>query len=551
MTTRFIGLCVPFALALAFTLPISCGSSDDASKPDAGASGRATGGAAGSASAGRGGSVAEAGQNSAGSEVDGGSGGDGGSAGSAIPNDAGGAAGDIGNAGAGGESGGPDVVKPPLNPADVPDLAFWLNGASTAYSDIDENVIASPNLGLVRSAPQPAPLVGSWQAGTSLDRPFLEGGAIGFKPVESSPGTYLTLSGFGADGTIRTDNSTMVITFRPLNGYGGPGQGLVSGPIGMTPQALGACLIGNSVGVYFNHSITMLNKALPRGALVSMMLRFTPTGVNVLYDINGLRSTESIAATIASETATRFSVGYDGNVNASLYGYVSQVVGINRAITDDESDRLLQWVTAQPIPDAFPVTKPLLAVLGDSIETGAESWPYQILYDVAAQAPDLQLLNASIGGTGIPKVKGSVYSDEVAPHYSADRAKNILILSTGTNDLANGNDLTDMLTRYYSLLDAARAAGWKVIAATILPRSNPEMLVGIEKFESLRTSFNSDLLTNWSAHADALVDIASIPNLGAFGDSDDTNYYSDKIHPTAAGQALLEQQYLAKVAGLL
>jgi lysophospholipase L1-like esterase len=428
-----------------------------------------------------------------------------------------------------------------------------MDGNAPSYSDIDENKLTPVDSGRVRSIPEAPPLSGSWRAPTSAERPIRELGALNLKPIETPTGYYLK----NTVGSIQTDNSTLAISFRPLNGAGGGAQGGISGPIGTSAQSLGISFVGNAVGLYFNHTAYPLKKRLSRGAHVTIIVRFTSTGVTVEYDIDGLRASESITATIEHETASNFLIGYDSKNNADIYGYVSQVVGVNRAVSDEESSRLMMWLTSQPIPAAFPVSKPLVAVLGDSIANGDQvagwqSWPFRILADLSDTNPDVQLLNAATNGSGIPKVKNSDYSDFVLPWYSAARAKNILLVAAGTNDLANANNLSDLLDRYYSLLDSARATGWKTVACTILPRSNPGMVAGVQGFEAARSTFNADLVANWASHADALADVAAINGMGAAGDSDNTTYYAaDKVHPTAAGHALLAPVYQAAITSQL
>jgi GDSL-like Lipase/Acylhydrolase family len=527
-------------------LALSCGSSGgkgDGAGGKAGASGSSGGGNAGAGAGGKAGAGAGPEAGAAGEDQTPAAG-------------AGGAAGVGGDAGAtsgdGGGAGAPEA-PPPLSPAELSDLAFWMDGNAPSFSDIDENKLTPVDSGRVRSIPEAPPLNGSWQAPSSVERPIRELGALNLKPIETSTGYYLR----DTAGSIQTDDSTLVISFRPLNGAGGGAQGGISGPIGTSAQSLGIFFVGNAVGLYFNHTAVSLKKRLSRGAHVTMIVRFTATGVNVQYDIDGLRTSESITATIAHETASNFSVGYDSNNNASIYGYVSQVVGVNRAVSDAESRRLMTWLTAQPMSAAFPVTKPLVAILGDSIANGDQvpgwqSWPFSMLADLLDKNPDVQLLNAATNGSGIPKTKNSDYSDVVLPWYSAARAKNILLVAAGTNDLANANNLSDLLDRYYSLLDSARATGWKAVACTVLPRSNPGMVVGLQGFEAARSAFNTDIVANWASHADALADVAAIKGMGAAGDSDNTTYYGvDKIHPTVAGHALLEPVYLSAIASQL
>lgn len=556
MSKRWIGLIPCASLICAFAA--SCGSSDGGGGGSSGVGGNAgagmqaeggdagaehSAGAAGSpemlSSAGAGGSTAAAGSSGAGA---------GGDLGAAVGGSAGGGADDGGAAGFAGTP-----VDHALSPAAIPNLAFWMDGNATSFSDLDANYPTQTDSGRIRSIPETPPLTGTWTAPTSDTRPVRERGALFLKPIETATGYYLQDSA----ATVHTDDSTLAISFRLLGGSGNPAQGGISGAIGITPQSLGLVFIGDGVIVSFNHSGTTLKRRLPRAAHVTMIVRFTATGVDVQYDIDGFRASESIAATIGHETASNFVLGFDPSNAADMYGYVSQVVGVDRAVSDAEESGLMDWLTRQPIPDAFPVTKPLIAILGDSIANGDQApgwqrWTFRMLADLSVTNPDPQLLNAAESGGGVPKVKNSSYSDVVLPWYSAQRAKNILFVAAGSNDLAGGNNLQDLLDRYYALLDSARATGWKPIACTVLPRSDANLALGLAGFEAERQAFNADIVAHWADHAAALADVAAIPGMGAQGDSDNTAYYgADKIHPTGAGHGLLEPAYRAAVASVL
>ena len=554
MTKRWIGL-LPCA-SLVFVLVVSCGSSDSGGNGNGGVSNGGLGGSSGGTGGSNGGIGGTSGGVNAGADQGAGSGGapvepSSGAGGTAGASGATALAGASPEGGDGGSAGAPEDTSP-LSPSAISDLAMWLDGSKTSFQDIDENYPNPPDSGRVRSVPETAPLTGSWQAPSALQRPIRDVGALNLRPVESVFGYYLR----DTAGSLQTDNSTLAISFRPLNGKYGPGQGGLTAPIGASPQSLGMYFVGDSVALLFNHTQAALKRRLPRGAHVTIIVRFTSTGVDIQYDIDGFRVSESIVATISHETASNFVLGYESNTNADMYGYVSQVVGVNRAISGSEETRLMNWLTAQPIPAAFPATKPLVAILGDSIAIGDQvagwqSWAYSMLADLATTNPDVQLLNAASGGSGVPKVKNSDYSDYVLPWYSADRAKNILIVAAGTNDLANGAVLSDIQDRYWGLLDSARATGWKVVACTLLPRSNPELLSGQAGFNSARAAFNAEIVAHWASHADALANVGAISGLGADGDSNNTAYYSDKIHPTPAGHALLESAYAAAVRSLL
>lgn len=62
----------------------------------------------------------------------------------------------------------------------------------------------------------------------SDERPIRELGALSLKPIETSTGYYLQ----DTAGNVHTDGSTLAISFKPLNGLGGPARGGLSGQIG-------------------------------------------------------------------------------------------------------------------------------------------------------------------------------------------------------------------------------------------------------------------------------------------------------------------------------
>jgi hypothetical protein len=559
MTKRWIGL-LPCAL-IAFALALSCGSSDGGGgaggssgvSGNAGAGGNAEGGtpAGGSGTGGTQGSAGTGGMESAGA---GGTGTDG-VAGTGADSGAAGAA----NAGAGGT--GDDTQ---LSPADVPDLAFWFDGTAQSFSDLDANFPTPPDSGLVRAIPEALPLTGVWTAPSPDQRPIRALGALNFRPV--TPAGSTTTTGYtltDTAGTIQTDNSTLAISFCPLNSN--TGQGGLTAQIGTSSQTTGIFFSGQSVGLYFNHGpVVPLTRKFERGTHVTMIVRFTATNIDVQYEVNGFRSSESISLTttpIAHESASKFTLGYDPGSNSDLYGFVSQVVGVNRAISDSEESGLMSWLTAQPIPPAFPVTEPLVAIIGDSIANGdqvpgPQTWAFTMLGDLANTYPDVQLLNDAINGGGIPMVKNSIYSEDILPWYSASRAKNVLIVAAGTNDLVSvaggGAFVSDVLDSYYGLLASAQATGWKTVACTVLPRSDFTTPAAQSNFDNARAAFNADVVANYANYADALADVAAISGMGAAGDSTNVTYYSvDKIHPNGAGHALLEPVYRAAVASLL
>lgn len=127
--------------------------------------------------------------------------------------------------------------------------------------------------------------------------------------------------------------------------------------------------------------------------------------------------------------------------------------------------------------------------------------------------------------------------------YSAQ----VLLGWEGTNDLyfgATAQDAYDDLATYYA---ARKAAGWRVLAFTITPRSNSGTP---SDFETKRQQVNALLRANWPAFADGLVDVAADHRIGREGAETDTTYYTDLVHMTNAGYAVVAELASAAVQRL-
>jgi hypothetical protein len=125
---------------------------------------------------------------------------------------------------------------------------------------------------------------------------------------------------------------------------------------------------------------------------------------------------------------------------------------------------------------------------------------------------------------------------QVDPTFNGHRIKEILLAFGGTNDLYLGGTVAALQANYQAYCEARRAVGYKVVAATILPRSNPGTPV---TFETDRQAFNIWLRGSYTAFADALADFAADPSMGDAGDETNATLYADLVHPTDAGYDIL------------
>ena len=125
----------------------------------------------------------------------------------------------------------------------------------------------------------------------------------------------------------------------------------------------------------------------------------------------------------------------------------------------------------------------------------------------------------------------------------------------GTNDIAlSGVTGTVAYNRNVTYGTARKGVGWKLILIDMLPRNQ-------SGFEAERTTFNgllaADFPTNVSsifytggAYADVLIRISLDTDMGQAGDELDLTWYSDGIHPTAAGDAKIAA-YVAAAQALI
>jgi len=127
-------------------------------------------------------------------------------------------------------------------------------------------------------------------------------------------------------------------------------------------------------------------------------------------------------------------------------------------------------------------------------------------------------------------------------------ANNVACFHGGTNDIYYGADDTTTYDRIVTYCQARQAAGWKVIVATITPRSDPGTPAGQD---TCRLSVNSMIRANWQAFANGIADIGADVNMGTLGDETNTRYYNgDDVHHNPDGYRVLAGYFLAALSAL-
>jgi hypothetical protein len=121
------------------------------------------------------------------------------------------------------------------------------------------------------------------------------------------------------------------------------------------------------------------------------------------------------------------------------------------------------------------------------------------------------------------------------PRKDLSKQMNIAAIWEITNELRFGVNTGTAYENYRKLCKKARVNGFKVVAVTVLPRSD----VGTPSdFETSRQAINSLIRNNYKEFADEIADVASNDVIGDAGDETNATYYSDLVHTTSAGAVI-------------
>ena len=193
---------------------------------------------------------------------------------------------------------------------------------------------------------------------------------------------------------------------------------------------------------------------------------------------------------------------------------------------------------------------------GNSLTFGQGSTGSDNDYPSVLQA----LLDTFVYNNGLARTTATMITDaitQVDPRIIV--GNNILTGWEGRNDMSFlGNPTTayNNLVTYYT---ARQSAGWKVVAATVLPSYNPgykggTTVASYNEWEADRQTLNTLLRDNWTDWADAFVDFADNADLDTFHNNEQAGYvwsaatapitsanglFDDGTHLTNAGYVLV------------
>lgn len=213
-----------------------------------------------------------------------------------------------------------------------------------------------------------------------------------------------------------------------------------------------------------------------------------------------------------------------GGLPTSGPRYVIGAVATTTSPPATSTTQPISTTTTSPVLAAIPV----VAFDGNSLTFGArasegEAYPDQVLRDRR-----LKIDTSANFGVLAQNMAAMLEDDDQVDALFAPGG--IVVVWEGTNDLYFGATAEESLNRLRTYCERRRAAGWKVLVGTVLPRSDPGTPAD---FEEQRVALNAGIRDEWSSFADGVMDVAADQRLGTPSDGD---YYSDDlVHLTDDG----------------
>jgi lysophospholipase L1-like esterase len=304
--------------------------------------------------------------------------------------------------------------------------------------------------------------------------------------------------------------------------------------------------------------------------------RFIRNGVIV----NGYNSYDSLRTGNNAPTSVVGSTAWGTSYLPSNTAVISEIVEVllwNRPLSQAEV-----WQVARYLHLKFPsLRENNIVAVGDSLTAGTatspsgqHTYPHQLAYSTESGTPLLNgsahVINWGIPGRYCEASSPTAANSEIitAPTllfpgeqdgglYNPLARRNILILWLGTNDFALGNKtLASTQTCITSFVTQAQAAGWTVVALTLIPRTDgtneaPPDPAGNGNFEWRRQQLNTWLVGGGSG-ADLVVDLTAHTAFDSTTDVADTSVYSaDEVHLVNNGYGVVASIVYSGISGLL
>jgi lysophospholipase L1-like esterase len=234
-------------------------------------------------------------------------------------------------------------------------------------------------------------------------------------------------------------------------------------------------------------------------------------------------------------TDTTHAGAWAGSVGGAQLGTYAAVfqgnLGPTAIYTTTNSDAFV--TTLATVPGRITNMMSHIVCDGDSLtlglQNGATPYPSQLQDLLNPVLWDMR--NFGVSGQTLTNMLSDV-TTQVDVWHNSIRPREIVILWGGSNDIADGATAAAVENSIQTYCSGRKAAGFSVIACDILPRTG----IGGGQ-ETVRTTVNTWLSTNYPSFADGFANLATNASLSNYND---TNYFNaDKTHLTTAGYAVV------------
>lgn len=413
-----------------------------------------------------------------------------------------------------------NVVSADFDPSTLPNLQLWLKADAGATTD---GVTPAADGDLVRNWTDQSGNGNSATQDTSANRPIFKTNIFNTKPALRFSGSQFATTTAFLDATYNTAFTFFIVANKTANDT----------TLELTTSNNGlAWFTGREGRLSYWTSNLSDNQIIKNGPALDLAVEsFSYNGSTKILRYNSTSSTtESTTGNLGLSGA--LTIGkYEGG-GYDYHGDIAEILIYKRTLSGAEMLQVENYLKTKY--GVVSPTNPQIVFVGDSLtsgvgSTGGQTYPKQTV-DLLSTTTTYDYTNLGVMAWTVTNMTDSAPSGSDG-HYNDLRPNNLLAFWGGTNDIFYGADATTAYNRIVSYAQGRKTLGYKVIVTTMLPRG--------ADVEGSRTSLNSLLRANWSTFADALSDPASDSRIGDAGDFSDTTYYSDGVHMTNAGYAIV------------
>ena len=271
------------------------------------------------------------------------------------------------------------------------------------------------------------------------------------------------------------------------------------------------------------------------------VLAATYDGTTLTAYLDGI-AMASTAAAVSPITLNGIGLGNIANsykFNGKI-GYASLYSTAHSAAAVAANSAILKARMAQ-LGVTIPAWRNWVMFEGDSITAGAAGTPFGYTAQTAI-TPYPQGIITAVPGSNISDLVSREAADNALLQPSPTR--NILTVLIGANDLGDAGGASGFVGNVKSYCLAMRAAGWKIVVLTVLPRT-------YTGFNAWRNEVNSLIVADTSFY-DAIVRLDLDPVIGCDACAANTTYYNaDGLHPNTAGENVIAADLVSVLRSVL